>query len=309
VGFPGLGVVIAAAGAAGGGGAGQGWAATREGDAGGAAAGVGAAASLAAGSAQRSPTLPLPELAVFVDPLDATQEYSEGLWEYVTVSACLTRCGVPIAGLIYQPFQQRLYWTRPGTAVNVAFSADGAVEAERALPHTWEEGGQTGGQCCRQRRQQQQPWSALDANATAGLRLVMSRSHSQKGSTAAILASLPPDATATPAGGAGYKFIQVLEGSADAYLHPGGSRKWDVCAGEALLLAAGGSVSQWGGGATDYCLPPLPPAQLGGQAARQQAMDSAVRIAGLVAAKSGQLGQALVGLLGGSSGVPAAQVQ
>jgi len=274
--------------------------------------------------------LPLAELGVFVDPLDATQEYSEGLWEFVTVSACVTRCGVPIVGLLYQPFQQRLYWTRPGTSANVAFSADDAVAAEKALAHAWGEANEEltsiGGapparMCCRQQQQQQQQqqrakeWHAGGrANATdeGGLRLVLSRSHLGEATRESLAAVLPAGAKLTPVGGAGYKFIQVLEGEADAYLHPGKIRKWDVCAGEALLRAAGGDTLQWGGQPIDYCLPALPaatpPSRLDGQpvedtaaaarlTARANAMASAVQVAGVIAAKSVELAGALRALL------------
>ena len=329
--FPGLAVVdeeeVASAGAAGGWRATQAWRAE----------GLASPARLAGAAQQRAPTLPLSELSVFVDPLDATQEYSEGLWDFVTVSACVARCGVPIVGLLYQPFQQRLYWTRPGTAVNVAFTADGAVEAERALPHSWGEEGEAGeaaaaaaaaavgglgGACCPRAAAAPPPMdAAASANATAALRVLLSRSHAGKGTGAALRAALPPDATLTPAGGAGYKFIQLLEGAADAYVHPGGIRKWDVCAGEALLRAAGGAVTQWGGEALDYCLPPLPaaapPARLdgalaqvgadgaargaAGAQARTRAMEGAVRVAGLVATRTAELGRALGQLLPASS--------
>jgi 3'-phosphoadenosine 5'-phosphosulfate (PAPS) 3'-phosphatase len=306
-------------------------------------------ASALRAAALRSPTLPLSELGVFLDPLDATQEYSEGLWDFVTVSACVARCGVPIVGLLYQPFQQRLYWTRPGTGVNVAFSADGAVEAERALAHAWGDEVGGGGACCQQQQQQQrqrQPAAGAAAaeeapalaNATAsagGLRVLLSRSHSSQGSAAALAALLPPSAALLPAGGAGYKFIQVLEGAGEAYVHPGGIRKWDVCAGEALLRAAGGAVAQWDGAAIDYCLPALPgsaqaqapatrleglaasaaaagggggsgagPGAATSVSARARAMEQAVRVAGLVAARTVALGKALGRLLQPASAPP-----
>ena len=333
--FPGLAVVdeeeVAAAAAAGGAGAAaRGWRPTQQwqgeagsggGGGGGAAQGAGAGADASAlhAAALRSPTLPVSELSVFLDPLDASQEYSEGLVDYVTVAACVARCGVPIVGLVYQPFQQRLYWTRPGTGVNVAFSADGAVEAERALAHAWGEGVAAGGACCSRRApplpplppQQQQPLAAAAAAAAAAanasaLRVLHSRSHSGRGAAAALAAALPPGAALVPAGGAGYKFIQLLEGAGEAYVHPGSIRKWDVCAGEALLRAAGGGVAQWSGAAVDYCLPALPEGGggagggaggagggSGSGSARTAAMEQAVRVAGLVAARTVELGRAL----------------
>ena len=45
------------------------------------------------------------------------------------------------------------------------------------------------------------------------------------------------------AGGCGCKMTRVLSGEADFYPFPGfGTSKWDVCAGDAIITAAGGSV-------------------------------------------------------------------
>ena len=45
-------------------------------------------------------------------------------------------------------------------------------------------------------------------------------------------------------GGAGNKYLKVIEGHADAYLHPTkGTKKWDTCAGEAILKAMGGTTT------------------------------------------------------------------
>lgn len=49
------------------------------------------------------------DIAVWVDPLDATQEYTEGgtqpdLLQYVMVMICITVDGYPVAGVLHQPF-------------------------------------------------------------------------------------------------------------------------------------------------------------------------------------------------------------
>ena len=45
----------------------------------------------------------------WVDPLDATQEYTEGLTDYVSIMACLTEYGHPKAGIVHFPFRNETW--------------------------------------------------------------------------------------------------------------------------------------------------------------------------------------------------------
>lgn len=44
------------------------------------------------------------------------------------------------------------------------------------------------------------------------------------------------------AAGSGYKIIQVLKGNATVYLHNTRIKKWDLCAGNAIVKSVGGRM-------------------------------------------------------------------
>ncbi|RTG84495.1 inositol monophosphatase 3, partial [Schistosoma bovis] len=46
-----------------------------------------------------------------------------------------------------------------------------------------------------------------------------------------------------PAGGAGFKAISLIKGDADVYIHPSTTRRWDVCAPQAILESVGGRLT------------------------------------------------------------------
>lgn len=144
-----------------------------------------------------------------VDPLDGTKEFIKRNGEF-TVNIALIEEGVPVAGVVYLPARERLYWGVSGEGAWLEESGSEAVRIHtRRLP------------------------------AGAGLTVVQSRSHPSpelddylKGINVAASVSV----------GSSLKFCVVAEGKADLYPRLGPTMEWDTAAGQAVVECAGGKV-------------------------------------------------------------------
>ncbi|KAF9791523.1 hypothetical protein SFRURICE_003219 [Spodoptera frugiperda] len=156
------------------------------------------------------------DVTVWIDPLDATKEYTEGLYQYVTTMACVAIKGVPIIGVIHYPFLPRTYWAwftkKPSANMPI-------------VPHKEEN--------------KEHP------------RVVISRSHPGKVEEIAKT-SFGPKTTVSMAAGAGYKVMEVVNGTYDVYLHATAIKKWDLCAGDAIIKTVHGKMSTIKGESIDY---------------------------------------------------------
>jgi len=160
---------------------------------------------------------------VIVDPLDGTREYLAGSDEF-TVNLAVVSAGIPVIGIVGAP-RRGLLWRGVAGA---------KAERLRLVPG----GGET------PERIRTRAWPG-NANAIA----MVSRSHLDA-ATDAMVAGLGT-VTRAPSGSA-IKFCRVAEGTADVYPRLATTCEWDVAAGHALLLAAGGTVTAPDGSALAY---------------------------------------------------------
>lgn len=81
-----------------------------------------------------------------------------------------------------------------------------------------------------------------DENITKNPTITVSRSHSGDVKEKATKA-FGSDLNILIAAGSGYKVLQVVSKNASIYLHTTRIKKWDICAGDAILNALGGRMS------------------------------------------------------------------
>ncbi len=150
--------------------------------------------------------LSAPDRFILVDPLDGTKEFlkKDGKGSF-TVNIALIENGTPVAGIVYAPALDRMF---TGSVNEGAFEED-------------------------------QPISVREIPASGGV-AVASASHRDE-ATDQWLADNNVEQTVSI--GSSLKFCLVAAGEADVYPRFGPTMEWDTAAGDAVLRAAGGSVS------------------------------------------------------------------
>jgi len=144
-----------------------------------------------------------------VDPLDGTREFIKRNGEF-TVNIALINDGLPTVGVVYVPVQKRSYLGCAGVG---AFRQEDGADPEPI--HS--------------RRPPANP-----------PRLIASRSHGSD-QVEKMMEKIGP--CERVAAGSSLKFCRVAEGAADLYPRFGPTSEWDTAAAQAVLEAAGGSVT------------------------------------------------------------------
>ncbi len=146
-----------------------------------------------------------------VDPLDGTREFISRNGEF-TVNIALIEDGVPVAGVVYAPALGDIYVSEASRARR-ARVVNGACTA----------------------------WSDISCRkAPIALTAVGSRSHGTEATTR-FLDRFTVDSFVSR--GSSLKFCLVAAGEADIYPRLGRTMEWDTAAGDAVLRAAGGVVT------------------------------------------------------------------
>jgi 3'(2'), 5'-bisphosphate nucleotidase len=166
-----------------------------------------------------------------VDPLDGTKEFIQRSGDF-TVNIALIRDGVPVMGVVYAPVTAGLF---------IGNVADGW--AQRSHQPTDAKAAKAARTPIRVR-----------APPTHGLTVVVSRSHATP-ETETYLAQYSVAERVSV--GSSLKFCQVAAGEADLYPRLGPTMEWDTAAGQAVLVAAGGTVLAPGGAPLEYGKPGL----------------------------------------------------
>jgi 3'(2'), 5'-bisphosphate nucleotidase len=145
-----------------------------------------------------------------VDPLDGTQEFSEGRSDW-GVHVALTLAGRCALAAVALPALEEVLWgvALPGRERAGALNGSTLVRGDSAGP--------------------ERP------------RVVVSRSHTPPW-VAAFAREL--SAELVPFGSAGFKVSRLLAGEADLYPHKVGLKEWDTCAPETVARALGWSVTR-----------------------------------------------------------------
>jgi len=148
-----------------------------------------------------------------VDPLDGTKEFIKGIPEFV-VAIALAERGLPVMGVSYNPIKDELFWGVRGAGCHLNDKIV-TVSEIAALEHST---------------------------------ILASRSETARGEWKAYEGRV----TVRPIGSVAYKLALVAAGQADATFTLTPKSEWDIASGVALIIAAGGRVTDLYGAPIEF---------------------------------------------------------
>lgn len=148
-----------------------------------------------------------------VDPLDGTEEFVQGLDQFA-VSVALVEEGQPLLGVVHNPATSETFATAASSLSCRGAGQGVAYNDEPANPLS-------------------------DRGEVRGARMLVSGTEVELGMWAAHEHLFDLDQV----GSAAYKLARLAAGLGDVYVSLKPKHEWDICAGVALVLAAGGRVT------------------------------------------------------------------
>lgn len=139
-----------------------------------------------------------------VDPLDGTKEFINGIPEF-SVAIALVEDGVPVLGVTYNPIKREMYWAARGTGCHLN-TRRVRVTRTRNLK---------------------------------GATVLASRSETARGEWQVFHGLLK----VSPTGSVAYKLAMVAAGKGDATFTRSPKSEWDIASGAALIMEAGGVIT------------------------------------------------------------------
>lgn len=181
--------------------------------------------------------VPMERVCLYIDPLDGTKEFTRGNLYAVTVLIGIAVDGVPLAGVIAQPF------VREGEPLSIAQKVPGdnylidplSLDFGRCrlLQGIAGEGLFCDGVLLETPQMRPMPLTVAVASVSYKAVQNITKRMKEKNLISNILEHP----------GAGFKFLQLITGEADAYFTMLPMNLWDSCAPEACLSALGGKTT------------------------------------------------------------------
>ena len=153
-----------------------------------------------------------------VDPLDGTKEFINRNGEF-TVNIALIEDGKPVLGVVFAPALDRMYAGAKGLGAWLEVKGERQAIECRSIPED-------------------------------GLDVVASRSHGDADALDKFLGGRL--VRSLKSAGSSLKICLVAEGEADLYPRLGRTMEWDIAAGHAVLVAAGGQIHDLNGDVLSY---------------------------------------------------------
>lgn len=214
---------------------------------------------------QELTSLDLKDIVLFIDPLDATRDYTKGRVENVTTLIGVAYHGFPLIGVIYYPFGNSCVYGGLGLGV---FAEGLALAQPRPSQSAILSRHPFFSVLCRESLNQANeiidlvpaplPAPPSDEQLSPfaqslpkpnlhypySYRIATTGSHFSPAVRAAFDSIGVTEADLLRVGGAGNKGVYVLTGKASAYIYPSsGTKRWDILAVDACVSAYGGQVT------------------------------------------------------------------